>query len=178
MRTTLNFNYKYIINRSSVRSLQCRGFSLQLNQILPRLGSNGWTALYGHSSLGNISGMKKSASWRAPISLKLLCRCQRARKHFLRQRNSVFSLVRLIMWLLRTNKSTILIWRRKYIWALGNTIFLLARLIMWMLRTNQSTELLWRRNFFLLSNSYIGVLVISVHVNNFNMPISSCLNYI
>ena len=33
------------------------------------------------------------------------------------------------------------------------------------------------RKFFLLSNSYMGVLVITVRVNNFNMPISSCLNY-
>ena len=44
--------------------------------------------------------------------------CSRARINFLRHSNTVFSLVRLIMWLLRTNKSTVLLWRKKCIRAL------------------------------------------------------------
>ena len=83
-----------------------------------------------HSSFINSSGMNNSGIWKsqcAPISLKRLCiSCYRARKHFISQNNTVFSLVRLIMWLLRTNKSTILLWRRKYIQALGNTVFYLV----------------------------------------------------
>ena len=86
---------------------------------------------------------------RAPISLKLPCNCYRARKQFLRLSNTVFSLVRLAMWLLRTNQSTVLPWRRQCFRALGNNVFLLVRLIMWLPRTNRSTVLLRRRNCFL-----------------------------
>ena len=61
----------------------------------------------------------------------------------------LIGMVILIMWLLRTNKITILLWRRKYMRALGNTVFLMVRLVMWLLRTNQSIVLLWRRKCFL-----------------------------
>ena len=50
--------------------------------------------------------------------LNLPCSYFRARINCLRHSNTVFPLVRLIMWLLRTNKSTILLFRRKYIRAL------------------------------------------------------------
>ena len=98
------------------------------------------------SSFINSWGMKNSGiskSWCAPISLKLPCNCYRARKQFIRQSNTVFSLVRLAMWLLRTNQSTVLHWRRKCFRAVGNTVFLLVRLIMWLLKTNKSTIFLW-----------------------------------
>ena len=42
----------------------------------------------------------------------------RAQKHIVCHSNTVFSLVRLIMWLLTTNENTILLWRRIYILAL------------------------------------------------------------
>ena len=71
----------------------------------------------------------------------------------------------------RTNQSTVLPRRRKRFRALGNTVFLLVRLVMWLLRTNQSTVLLWRINYFLLSNSYIGVLVLSVRNTFWNARI-------
>ena len=74
-----------------------------------------------HSFFSNSSGMKKSACsiyLCAPISLMspmYVFSYNRARINFLCQSNTVFSLVRQIIWLLRTNQSTILLWRRKYI---------------------------------------------------------------
>ena len=52
----------------------------------------------------------------------------------LRHSNTVFTL---IMWPLRTNKNTILLWRRKLIRTLGNTVLLLVKLNIWLLRTNK-----------------------------------------
>ena len=77
----------------------------------------------------------------------------------LRQSITVFSLVRLVMWLLRTNQSTVLLWVRKCFQALGNTVFLLVRLVMWLLRTNQSTVLLWRRKCFQNLGNTVFLLV-------------------
>ena len=65
---------------------------------------------------------------------------------------------------LRTNQSTVLPWRRKYIRALGNTVFLLVRLIMYCrepIRIQYCSDV---EIVFFLSNSYIGVSVISVRI--------------
>ena len=64
-----------------------------------------------------------SKYWCAPISLKPSWSCSRAWIYFLRPSNTVFSVVRLIMWLLRTNKSKILLWRRKYIQTYSGTMY-------------------------------------------------------
>ena len=105
--------------------------------------------MMAHSLSTNSCGVKKSAC------LRIVCACRkrnlpwsgfRVQKYTLRHSNTVFSLVKLIMWLLRTNKSTTLLWRRIHFRALeplhGIFLFIQAEKIL------RQTDLLTPQQLF------------------------------
>ena len=69
--------------------------------------------------------------------------CSGSRVH-VRHSNIVFSLVRLIMWLLRTNESTILLWCTIYFW--GSEFFLTPQLVLDKLCMRQGNLKRWFNN--------------------------------
>ena len=88
--------------------------------------------------------------------------CLRAQIKRSRHSNTVLTLVRLFMWLLKTNKSTILRCDvKRFIQTLCNTVLLLVRLTMSLLRTNKSTILLCHETYiWLRSHSSLVILEI------------------
>ena len=97
--------------------------------------------------LGCNSGILKS--WCAPKSLKLPCNCQRARKQFLRQSNTVPWFVLGSHMSSPTNKNTVFPRARKKYLFQGNTVLWFVLISHMASLTNENTVLLWRRNCFL-----------------------------